>query len=366
MTALESNEWEVVVGAAEGLALGGNIPVAAVERLGGLLSADDAQLRRASAVGLRMLGDHALAALDALVDRLWREEELVIVQEIVAALGAIGVPAIDPLVDVVRKEDMRKTPLAAASLVLIGNAHPDAVVGALLSYPELSTALALIGIVRELGAKAAIAVPALAELLDGAPDDESAVFVLASIGACGAAGIAAAPAVARCLARHEGTVAEWSYQALWQMGPEALPAVEELLKKTEGPAKERLERLNSAWRPRAVESFEEFAGIDLALIELFVRAATILARGAASWPEVLNELRERGAEDSLVPLNLEIDPKTLSNHVKKLGTKLNVTLTWGRERGKRRLTQEAASVLEKARSYLKALRERSSSGDQAT
>ena len=370
--ALYSPSPQVVAGAAMGLAASEQVSNAAVTRLVKLVPSADAQVRHAAYEGLRSLGERAASATNALAARIGNESDPELLKEAAWALVGIGSAAAPALVQIVREFDMRKVPTATIALTAMASERPADVLRLLLEDPNPRVRATAVQIVTELRTDAAPALPMLALLLDQAASDEVASDIIVTTAGCGPVDEPVAAAVVRALLCWRDIPADWASDWLWHMGPQIGSAIANALSTGDAAAKRRLEAL--AVSPRALvsdplesDNFVMFAGIDLAWIEIVVRVAAILEqRGEASWPELLSDLQASRIEDSLVSLDLNIDPKTLRNHVKKLGKRMGVSFTYGRERGKSRLTQEAAPILEKARAYLQALRQRRKDGQQPT
>jgi HEAT repeat protein len=357
--AMSSPSWPIVAGAAEGLALTEQVSSSAVTRLMALTNSADADWRRTAYRGLRGFGERATAAALVLVARIGEEQDAEMLEEVIHATVAMGVEAIAPLVELVRGGDIRKVPAAEFALTAIATQRPAEVLESLLADPHPHIRVRASKIVGELGQDAAAALPRLIIMLEQATDDERVDDILVVIAGCGPLDDAAADVVVRALLRWEKIPQEWAEQWLSFTGPAIGLAIERARVSATDKQRLRLEMLAGSMKRVEVNEFQEFAGIDLLLIETFCRVGELLReRGPTSWPTILETLQQQPLRESLVPLVLDIDPRTLSARVKALGEALGVALTDAAERRKGGLTEDGVRVLDRAKSYCQSLRAR--------
>ena len=186
--ALGSKDWQVVVGAVNGLIALGKAGPRVVGKLTSLLSADDENLRRAAGFGLKALEQQALGAVPALIERLGDESDLEVCGAMIEAIVAIGVAAIPALIEVIRQGDARRLRWAGVALVRMGEAAAQHLAEALGEECDATTRYAYIMFLRDMGWKAAPAVSALGRILDETDDEELALLATAAIFVCGQAG----------------------------------------------------------------------------------------------------------------------------------------------------------------------------------
>ena len=153
--ALDSKDWEVVLGAANGLIALGEAGQRLVTKLTTLLSADDENLWGASALGLKAMQQQALGALPALIERLADVSDLDVCGAMIEAIVAIGDAAIPALMEVIRQGDARRIRWAGVALVLMGEAAAKHLGEALAQERDTATRFAYVMSLRDMGWKAA-------------------------------------------------------------------------------------------------------------------------------------------------------------------------------------------------------------------
>jgi len=363
LTAIHSNAWEIVYGAAEGLAFGEQVPDAAVERLSNLLSHDDVNLRRAAAHGLQLFGRRAAAAIPALLARVGTEGEVEVCQDIAFALGAIGEPAAAPLVQVIRDGDPRCLVLASAALLTMGAESVPEILQ-LLGDPDESVRKFALPLLRDLGRNATAAVPLLAEVLEESTDEIVISYLLAALRELRWEAASAAPSVIGCLMDAEGAIVELCQDALWNMGPDARPELEKAVRQTEGIKKFRLEEVLAGLRAMDERRFARFERLNQdKLLKMFMEVGRVLTeKGPTSWPDLAEILTAREAKGELVQTGFSTSASALRTRIKDLETELGESLTSHGSNKKGELTTAGESLLPLVIEYL-AVKRRRASGD---
>ena len=303
-------------------------------------------------------------AIGALIDRIGTEPDGEICEEIARALGAIGPPAVGPLVEIIQQDDLRQLPVATAALMLMGK-EAAAEIAKLLEVRDDNVRKTALAVLRELGGKAASAMPAAAEMLDQDNDDETVGYALAGIWACGPHGLAAAPAVIRCFLERDGELANLCHHALYSMGPDVRPMIEAALLAASGEERQRLERV-LAGLPGLEEArfalFERLGRDDL--LEMFVHVGRILERqGPTSWTAISGILTEQEKKGEIEKGRFPLAIRSLGMKMKQLEGLLGVKLTGHGGTQKGGLTSDGIALLPKADAYLAAKRRRMAADD---
>ncbi len=357
--ALDSADWQIVAGAAQGLALSGRVTASAVARLVTLTSATEPNVRRTAYEGLRGFGEQAAAAVPALITRIGEEPDSAMLDEVIRGVVAMGIAAVAPLVELLRGGDVRKVPAAEVALTAIAGKYPAEVLEVLLCdrHPQMRAWAAKI--VAELGSYAAPALPRLSRMLAEATDDERASDIMIVIAGCGPVDETAAAAVVGALSRWREIPEVFAEQWLPYMGPNVPLACDKALQAAAGDAKKRLQILARSISQVEINEFQEFAGINLLLIETYCCVGELLrTRGPTSWPMLLKLLQENPPPEPLIPLKLDIDPRTLSARVKELAEALGMVLTDESQRRRGGLTEDGLRILDRCKAYSQALKAR--------
>lgn len=244
--AIQIDEWEIARHAFAALLSRESYSPELITALAALLVAGDAEKRRVGALALSDLGSAAAWAAPIMISQLECEPEEPVCRAMIDALGAIGVPAIRPLIEAVRTSSLRALPLYQYALLAIGEAG-------IFEFARLigdgdSRIRELAGyLLQSLGPKAAAATSILDDFIRGDDRDtcKSALFAVARVGA---AGRDLAPAAAERLLDGDEELAWWAETALVGIGNDAIPHVERLLGTSadaDGKCERLLKRLRS-------------------------------------------------------------------------------------------------------------------------
>lgn len=356
--ALRSKRWELVTGAADGLALKGCFGDKEVAALAAMLSVEDENLRGAAAYGLKKIGPGAEAAIPAMLARFGTESNREVCKAIIAAFGAIGPVAIIPLLDLLSEFDMRQYPLCIASLHAIGSAAAETIVETMLSHPDGVIRIVGVQILRELGVVAAPAVPMLAKLLDEAENAEVAYEIVVAVLVCGPAARAAADSIVRALVRWDDDVAEAAEMTLRLIGaPAALAALRIAEMSAVGDAKQRIIKATASIGPQRNEAFnrlESYQRDDL--LRLFVLVGGIFDhQGETSWHTVAKEVSAKITFKRTNGRPFGTSDKSIAKAVNDLGAIVlgeKGRLTTHGNNTKGELTPAGMTLLREARGYL--------------
>lgn len=359
LAAIKQDEWEIVLGAAEGLAAGDEVPEEAIQRLTGLLSHQDVNYRRAAAHGLSYFGKRAASAIPALLDHVGKECESVVCEDLVCTFSNIGEAAIRPMVQTLRDGDVRKLPVISAALLMIGADAVPAVLPLLQESNANSRKLALV-LMRSLGSCAAAAVDQLGEILDAASDEEETGYALAVCRELGPKAKEVAPAIVRCLLKEDGPIVEMCLVALGRIGPDVRPLLEAAIQNEEGGRRQRLERALNGLRASDDRRFARFEALDNdKLLRMFAEIGRLLVKqtGPMTWPQISETLTGQ-AEGEEHYGGFPTSPSSLRKGMDKLKEQLGVKLTahGGNKPGS--LTPEGQSLLPDVLAYLSAKRRR--------
>ncbi len=362
---LSSQAWQVVVGAVKGLIAQGQ----AGERVGGklatLLSATDANLRMAACLGLKAMEQQARSALPALIERLGDESDLNVCGAMIEAIVAIGVEVIPTLTEVIRQGDARRIRWAAVALVRMGTAAAQHLGEALGQESDTATRCAYVMLLRDMGWKAAPAVPALGRILDETDDEELAFLATAAIFVCGQAGAPAVPSLVRCLMNRGDETASAAERSLKLMGTPAVAALEEALESAEGTAKRRIEETLTYFRPSEEKRFRHLERIGRDdLIRLFVLVGAFLeTEKKVGWRTIAEAIGHQITFRRIDGGRFGATANSISTGVKELRKllKMKAPLTSHSKYRSGGLTPQGRKLLREAKDYL-----RRDNGDSAT
>ena len=353
--ALSSKEWQVVVGAVKGLVAQGKAGQRVVGKLAALVSAADDNLRVAACLGLKAMEQQGLGALPALIERLGDESDLEMCCAMIEAIVAMGVEVIPTLTEVIRQGDARRIRWAAVALVRMGKAAAQHLAEALGKESDTATRFAYVMLLRDMGWKAAPAVPTLGRILDETDDEELALLATAAIFVCGQAGAPAAPSLVRCLMNRGDETASAAERSLKLIGTPAVAALEEALKSAEGTAKRRIEQTLTYFRPGEEQRFRHLERIGRDdLIRLFVLVGAFLEEnGKAGWRPIAEAIGPQIDFKRIDGGPVGVTANSIAGQVKELSMRLNIVLTDNSGNRKGGLTQEGRKLLKEAKEYLR-------------
>jgi hypothetical protein len=360
LTAIHSNEPQVLCGAAEGLGQWSTVPNDVIERLTTLVDAENEVLRAAAVLSLQEMRKHAGQAVPKLIARLGEETSVDIHRNIGGALIAIGAVAIPDLIDVIKQRDMRRLSTAALVLVNIGPLAVPSVVS-LLTEADAFVRLTAISILANMGSDAACAVPGLVSLIDESTNDELIEAIVVAIGQIGPSAVNAAPAVVRCLIEGSDAMATVCRNTLCQLGPEARQILDATLPNATDLEKARIESTADAMRGTHNDEYNVFESLDADnLLAMFVHVGEFLeANGPTTWGDLAKELTDRKKRGKLEVFRFATSSSNLRDRLKELGEKLgDIRLTAHGRNKKGGLTEDGKSWLPRAAAYLAAKRRR--------
>jgi hypothetical protein len=183
-------------------------------------------------------------------------------------------------------------------------------------------------------------------------DPDIALHFVSAIAAMGAGAAEATDDLIGCMQKWNGKIADWARSALWQIGPQVIPALEAALQLATGPAKERLLDALSGMREPASDSqfaiFESLGKDDW--VETFVHVVDMLGEHTMRWRDIAQEIQKKGDE-----LPFSSGERILILNMSLLAEKLNQgPLTTHRKGGKGggKLTEVGHRLATIAKQYL--------------
>jgi hypothetical protein len=117
---LLSTDYQLLNGAANGLFMNGHASEKDIHQLAEHLESEDKQLRQAALTSLQRFGPAARPALPKLLERFGSESDPQIVLALTEAISAIGMDAIDPLIEEGKRLDLRVWFVCHRSVFLCG------------------------------------------------------------------------------------------------------------------------------------------------------------------------------------------------------------------------------------------------------
>lgn len=294
-TALKSDDPLVMEGAARGIRAAGRSPAGAAETLIRHLDNPNPEVRIAALRSLAAIGPAAAPAAEALVRLIGVENSEDGIPALGEALAACGEEIIEPLIPLIKRQDLNLVPAIGIALTKLG---PEAALQAMerLKAENDTWGVALVvGIAREMGPGAAAMVPVLGHMLEAEQDEAIAGMLLSAIHATGLPATNAIPGLLRCLMLGGPELAERAERALRAVGPEVRPVIEELVALVAPESRDRLLRLLDASSQSKDPRFARFFAFDDdATLERFALAAELLSeRGQISYKEMESILQDR-------------------------------------------------------------------------
>jgi hypothetical protein len=262
------------------------------------------------------MGPRAAPALPALLGRLGMESDREHWVAMGEAFKAIGPLAVEALIDVVRSGDVLRLAQAGGALSFIGSDAALSLAEAAERETTDDAKLVLLVVLRELGPMAAPILPALRRFLETTTNEALAQCIVMSLFSLGRASAPAAPEVVRWMLIGDEEMSAWCSRVLWNMGPEAFPAVQDLLPKLAPATRARVLANLERQTPPDAEDFSEFEDIDERLLQLFVVVADCLASGSSSYRKIATTLNASGSTKGLSSENIALQVKRLSTRLK--------------------------------------------------
>lgn len=356
---LLSTDYQLLNGAANGLFMNGHASEKDIHQLAEHLESEDKQLRQAALTSLQRFGPAARPALAKLLERFGSESDPQIVLALTDAIGAIGMDAIDPLIEEGKRLDFRTMPLVAAALKAVGDIAVEPLAEKLLGDPDEHVRAFGALVMQGLGSKAAAAVPALIELLRDTRDIDIAHTIIGTFAVCGPSAAAASEVIIDTMVScDDPAIEDIAIVALQRIGAPALPALEKALKRVTGPERERLERAMTICRLRATQSgkFKHFEQLDCDyLFRYFVLVGLALRMLIkANWENVGSIIKAYVTFKRPNGRALGTSPNAVSAIVEELAKKLSIqALTTHKQREAGRLTKDGERILDDAIEYVR-------------
>lgn len=287
--ALMSTDWRIVNGAVRGLINYGPIRRKDVLQLVSHLDSSDMELRLCALKAFREMGPQAKAAVPALIGHILKESNAQLCLTLAEAIAAIGLDAVDPLIEEIKRKDLRTTSVAARSLTILAEKSVRPIAEKLLNDPEMEVRAAGLLILDAMGKAAAPAIPELVAILDETQDWEQTSYVLAVFAAMGTAAAPAAQSVARALAQwNDEDISKLATMTLIKMGPEILEQLTIIETMVEGDAKKRIQQAIAACKRRHDDRYLELERLsDDNLLRYYVLVAQALDNDVSlSWKDI--------------------------------------------------------------------------------
>ncbi len=350
-----TNDPALVQAAVAALVRRGNICTETVISLSERVAATDEATRIAAACGLSELYEHCAPAVPALLDCLGLGMTRDFRKAIVHALFRAGEPAFEGLIAIIESGDVARATLALEVFLESGPGGIRALVDAVEASPvDIEDGpwlmVGLLGVVRELGEEAALAVPTITTFLDESDVPEASLMALQALDATGSAAEHAIPAIVRQLHRGTAEVRARAERVLRNLGADAVDYLEHEIDNSDGEVGDLLK--SSLTRVRR-EHDPRLAGIRRVVLESFVCVAEILEEhGAVSMSQAEIILKRRKAQ-GLIPAEQPISSRSLGEHITELEEALGrIPLTDRIPKRKGALTAEGRAILRDARAHL--------------
>ncbi|MCC7169907.1 MAG: HEAT repeat domain-containing protein [Planctomycetes bacterium] len=351
--ALVSGVPELMRGATDSLKVWNTIPSGAAVALAELVGDDDVDVRVAAALALAAMGAQAKPALPALLARVGVDGDRNVWVATAEALKAIGQPAVDGLVEIVRAGGAHTLAHAAGVLSVIGI---DAVLS-LIEAAERETSddvkMVLLVVLRDIGPMATPILPTLRSFLATTNNEAVAQCIVMCLFVLGRAAAPAAPEVARWMLIGERETAAWCERVLWNMGPAAAEAMSDVLPQLPAEARRRIERNLERQLPPDAEDYSMLEDIDEPLLRAFVLIGDHLLDGnKCSYRELATRVAFDGKR---------LSANSIGSRVASLQRVLGIPLTTHTKKRAGTLTPTGRETHAKVKRFLrvKALRRKS-------
>lgn len=283
---LRSQDWQILDGAANGLHMHGRVRDADIDQIASRLESANVDMRRIAAVALKRFGPRARRAIPKLIERFRQEPDAQLCMGLTEAVAALGEDAISPLIEAVKQQDFRIFSLIAATLYAIGDRAVVPVVEQLVQDPNEQIKALGIVVLKELGAKAAPAIPTLAKMIEETACLETACMIAVIFSFCGRDSEIAASSLVQTLIRcDDKEFFRFANDAFRRIGRPALLELTKASAVLSGDEKLRIDRAIAACEPQMSERFKRLEQLNSdELLRYFVLAARVLkARNETGW-----------------------------------------------------------------------------------
>jgi hypothetical protein len=356
MEALACSDELVVDAAIEGLDRLGAWPDTATGVLQKHLEADHVDMRRVGAKGLKLLGPRAIEATECLIRRGRRERNIFVLQEIAAALVAIGPSTVSKLAQLLAGHDVSEHSLGQTALLQLGEASCVELAKVLIDpnagEPVRKTILAIFMYLAE---KAEAAIPLIAQALDETTDEDTCVVALGALFNCAQVAQAAVPALARRLVGSDERIAGLARTVLLQIGVTAIRALDKVVIANDREA-DIVGGLVFCLETGLDAAYKYLAHIPRHLLEVFVVLGDLSKEGLGEekCSERIKQMITNGELHG--PAFRRVSGPTLGGRVRTLQSRLPKKVFRKGTRRRRVLTTYGAELLEVAKAYLLATR----------
>lgn len=355
--ALASGEEMVVDAAIDAFDQLEDWPDTAVKVLRKYVRHPGARMRHVGAKGLKLMGARAEAAIDSLIKQGRRERNIHVLQEIAAALVAIGPTSVPRLVPLLAGHDVSEHSLAQTALFQLGEASCLELVKVLFEpVADENVQKTLLGILMLLAENAEGAIPFIAEVVDQTSDEETCLVGLAALYNCATVAQAAVPQVTGRLVGPDEHIANSAESVLLKIGVTAIPRLEEAFAAATGPAADRIDSVIFRLKTGLDAAFKYLAHIPRDLLELFSVIGDLIKEGLGEAK--CSERIKKMVNDGKLAGNAfeSVSGPTLGMNMRKLQSLLPEAIFCSGPHRRRVLTTYGADLLEAVKAYLDATR----------
>jgi len=312
-----------------------------VRAAGSYLSHEDPDVRVHVA---RMFSCWPVAAekvMPVLLERVGKEMDFYALDALSEAIASTGAQAADRMLEMLPTRS--SVVLSAVGIVLrrLGSPGARALMSALKKHDDLLHRALLFTLMRDLGPAAREVMPDLGRLLVQTEDEEFAFVIVQAISGAAGMGIGALPGLIEAVIKRGGAIAELAERAIRDIGPEAVPQVQEAMSNAAGRAREALERV-MMWVPLDSRHFSRLRELPREKLILFYHAAGVwIDLGAVTLEKVAAELQNSGD----MPRGVRASESTLQRAIKDLKKAFgNKDLVRGKARHPSELTDHGKTV----------------------
>jgi HEAT repeat protein len=299
------------------------VPKEAVDHLIEHLDSPVAEMRQSAAMLLGSIGAVARPAVPKLLRMLEEESDDQVCLAVVGALSAAGKDALPGLIEMLQGENLRTRSLLQQTLLGMGETAAGEVALTMMTANSLMARRAAAWLLASLGPKAAEAVPVLLPLLDS-EDNELVTDTIVAFGNIGRAAKDCTQKLAKFLWNSDETIRGWAAQAIYSIGPEAVPELQKMRSAADADHREKLDDVIANLSALFTVPMSGFKGItDMDALELFrIVGDLLLEHGRMSHNELARAIVELQAAGD-VDLNLSASPRQIGTTIKFLEEKLS-------------------------------------------
>lgn len=279
--------------------------------------------------------------LPALLSRVDKEMDFYALDALADAIAVTGAQAAERMLEMLPTRNAVVLTAMGSVLRRLGSIGARALMVALEKHKDLLHRALLFVLIRDLGPAAREVMPDLGRLLVQTEDEDFALVIVNSISGAAGMALGALPYLIETVMKRDGAVAELAERAIRDIGPEAIPKVQEAMLKATGRHRDALERA-MMWVPLDSKKFSRLQGLPADKLILFYHASGVWVKSGAATLEDVASILQAGGN---LPRGVRASESTLQRAIKDLKKVFgNKDLVRGKARRPSEITEHGKTV----------------------